>query len=180
MDERDIKALEKGYEENKIGLRGIFIFGVGLFVLIVITFALMYILESYMESQAKEAKDQVNPVREEILKNNPNAFLPPEPRLQAAPGHGVDTSTGRVSLELKQPQSEWWTLEKVWKEELEKGQVDPKTGTVITLPIEEAKKRLLQEGIKARNDEKSKEEFERSRRIISYSSGGRLANEIRR
>ncbi|GIU81928.1 MAG: hypothetical protein D6687_01650 [Acidobacteria bacterium] len=180
MDEREIKALERGYEENKINLRGILWFGIGLTFSVVITFVLMYILQVYMESQAVATKDEVNPVRQQILENNPNAFLPPEPRLQAAPGYGVDTPTGRVSLELQPPQAEWWTLEKIWKEELEKGQIDPKTGTVISLPIEEAKRRLLQEGIKARNDEKAKEEFERSQRIISYSSGGRLANEIRK
>jgi len=180
MNEKEIKALERGYEENKISLKGILIFSVGLTFSVIITFVLMYILEAYMESQARETKDEVNPVRQQILETNRDAFLPPEPRLQAAPGYGVDTPTGRVSLELKPPQSEWWTLKEIWEEELKNGQVDPKTGTVISLPIEEAKKRLLQEGIKARNDEKAKEEFERSQRIISYSSGGRLANEIRK
>lgn len=175
------KLVGKGYEENVVSIRGIVISLIGLTLLIVLAFVLMYALENYMEEQASKTKDVVNPVRQEILERDRNAFLPPEPRLQGAPGHGVDTPMGRISLELKAPQSEWRELQKVWKEELEKGQVDPKTGTVITLPIEEAKKRVLEEGlIKARTDEKAKEEYEKSRRIISYSSGGRLANEIRK
>ena len=36
--------------------------------------------------------------------------LPPEPRLQMAPGFGVDTEKGRVNLELSYPQSEYRTL----------------------------------------------------------------------
>ncbi|MCS6874045.1 MAG: hypothetical protein N2Z23_10520 [Pyrinomonadaceae bacterium] len=171
----------KGYEENIVSVKGIVIFGIGLAILIVISFWLMYVLESYMEEQAAATKDEVNPVREAILKDNPQAFLPPEPRLQAAPGHGVDGPSGRISLELKPPQAEWWEIKKIWDEELAKGQVDPKTGMVITLPIEEAKRRVLEEGlIKAKNDEKAKQQYENSKKIISYSSSGRLANEIRR
>ncbi|RMG00927.1 MAG: hypothetical protein D6735_12700 [Acidobacteria bacterium] len=175
------KFLDKGYEQNVISARGIIIFAVGLAILIVFTLWLMYVLENFLEKQAASSKDTVNPVRQEILQRDPNAFLPPEPRLQAAPGHGVDSPNSRISLELKPPQAEWIELQNIWKEELEKGQIDPKTGTVVTLPIEEAKNKLLESGlIKSKNDEKSKEEYEKARRIISYSSGGRLANEIRR
>lgn len=171
----------KGYEENIVSVKGIVIFGIGLVALIVVSFWLMYVLESYMEEQAAATKDQVNPVRQAILEKNPEAFLPPEPRLQAAPGHGIDAPTGRISLELKPPQSEWRELKRIWDEELAKGQIDSRTGAVITLPIEKAKEKVVEEGlIKAKQDQRSKEEYENSKRIISYSSGGRLANEIRR
>ena len=36
--------LDKAYEANEIGLKGIFGFAIGLFLLIVITFGLMYAL----------------------------------------------------------------------------------------------------------------------------------------
>lgn len=34
-------SIEKGYEENVVGVRGIVAFGIGLFLLIVVTFWLM-------------------------------------------------------------------------------------------------------------------------------------------
>ena len=178
--EKTFVNYDKTYEQNIVGLRGIIIFVIGLSILIVVTFSLMYFLMNVMEDQAVETKDSISPVREQTLKQNPDAFLPPEPRLQAAPGFGVEGPSGRINLELTAPQSEWWELEKIWKEELKNGQRDPQTGTVITLPIEEAKQRLLQENIKARNNEQGQKALEESRSIVSYSSAGRLAAEKRR
>lgn len=178
--EKTFVDYDKGYEQNIIGLRGIIYFGVGLFILIVVTFALMYFLLNVMEDRAAETKDSINPIRQQTLQQNPDAFLPPEPRLQGAPGFGVDGERGRVNLELKAPQSEWWELEKQWKAELEKGQKDAKTGTVVTLPIEEAKQKLLQENVKARTGEEAAKAFENTRMIYSYQSAGRLASDKRR
>lgn len=181
--EKTFVDFDKGYEQNIIGLRGIIYFGVGLFVLIVVTFALMYFLLNVMEDRAAETKDSMHPLRQQILeqnKDNPNVFLPPEPRLQGAPGFGIDGERGRVNLELKPPQSEWWELEKMWKAELANGQKDAKTGTVVTLPIEAAKQRLLQENVKARTGEEAQKALEASRSIVSYASAGRLAPDKRR
>ncbi|NJM52453.1 MAG: hypothetical protein HC846_03090 [Blastocatellia bacterium] len=67
--------------------------------------------------------------------------LPPEPRLQAAPGFGVDSPNGRVNLELKHPQAEWEELQKIWAKQEKEGQKVIQDGKeiVVTLPIEEAK-----------------------------------------
>lgn len=171
--EKTFVDFDKPYEQNIIGLRGIFIFAIGLFFLCIITFGLMFFLLNFMKQQSDEADAKTkNPMqlsREEQL--------PPEPRLQAAPGFGVEGPKGWVNLELKAPQSEYWELEKIWNEQLKDGQKDPKTGTVVTLPIEEAKAKLLQQNIKASQDGKALDE---SRGVVSFSSAGRLASEIRR
>ena len=60
------------------------------------------------------------------------------------------------------------------------GQRDPNTDTVVTLPIEEAKQRLLQEGMKTRAGEDGQKAMEESRTQSSYSSSGRLATDRRR
>ncbi|MDQ3798706.1 MAG: hypothetical protein M3384_04595 [Acidobacteriota bacterium] len=178
--EKSFVDYDKTYEQNIIGLRGIIYFGVGLFLLIVITFVLMFFLMNVMEDQSVKEKDAMAPMRREALERNPDAFLPPEPRLQVAPGYGVDGMNGRVNLELKEPQSEWWELERKWKNELANGQKDPKTGTVISMPIEEAKNRLIQENIKARPADQGQQALREARAIVSESSAGRLANEKRR
>ena len=176
--ERSFVNYDKGYETNIVGLRGIVYFGVGLFLLIVVTFGLMLFLENVMENQAQErdAQDR-NPMLENLPKDE---RLPPEPRLQAAPGFGVGEGKDRVNLELKAPQSEYWELQKQWQQMEREGQKDPNTGAVVTLPIEEAKQRLLQQNPKERADANSQKLMDESRMMYSYSSAGRMATDKRK
>lgn len=86
--------LSKPYEENEIRLRGIVGFGIGLFFLIVITFGLMWALLKVLKDYSAENADPKNP-----LAMTDRERLPPEPRLQLAPGFGVDSDAGRVNME---------------------------------------------------------------------------------
>ena len=174
--EKSFVDYDKGYEKNIIGLRGVVYFAVGLVILVVITFSLMLLLQNVMENDAKDRDElSINPMTENL---KPADRLPPEPRLQAAPGFGVDSPNGRVNLELRAPQSEYNELHKEWEKQWAEGQKDQKTGTVVTLPIEEAKQRLLQENVKANaNGQKG---FNDSRSFYSYSSAGRLESDKRR
>ncbi len=174
--EKSFVDYERAYESNLIGLRGVIYFAVGLLLLIVITFGLMYFLQNVMEDQALESKDKIkNPM---IMSQTER--LPPAPRLQGAPGFGVESESGHVNLELRAPQSEYWELEKQWANQWANGQKDSKTGTVITLPIEAAKQKLLQENVKARTGEQGQKILDESRSIVSYSSAGRTATDKRR
>ncbi len=173
--ERSFVDFDKTYETNLIGLRGIIYFAVGLILLIGITFGLMYFLLNVLEDQARETKDSKSPM---MLDGKDR--LPPEPRLQAAPGFGVESEKGRLSMELKAPQSEYWELQRQWEKLWADGQKDAKTGTVITLGIEEAKKKLLEENVKVRGDEQTQKALDEDRQFVSYSSAGRLASDKRR
>ncbi len=173
--EKSFVNYDRAYETNIIGLRGVAYFGIGLFLLIVITFGLMYVLLNVMEEQALENKDVKNP-----MMMNEQELLPPEPRLQAAPGYGVESPQGFVNLELKAPQSEYREKERQWAELWRDGQKDPKTGTVITLGIEEAKRKLLEQNVKTRTGEQTQKALDESRSIVSYSSAGRTASDKRR
>lgn len=166
--------LNKAYEQNDIQLKGILGFGIGLFLLIVITFGLMSALLSVLKDYSKEGVVQ-NP-----LAMNDKERLPPEPRLQLAPGFGVDSETGRVNMELGAPQAEYWELSRQWKELWEKGHKDAKTGTVTIMPIKEAKERFLSQNAKARSGPDADKAFKESRMFVSDSSSGRLASEVRR
>lgn len=169
--EKTFVDLDKSYEQNVIGIRGIVYFGVGLFFLIVVAFGLMWALQLVLEDNAVQTRDKSNPM---MLKDKER--LPPEPRLQGAPGFGVDSPDGRISLELTIPQAEYRTLSKIWDEQLEKGQ---KSGeTVVTLPINEAKNNLLQKNPTPAGV--TDENLKKSRMILSDSSAGRLASEVRR
>src|SRR5947209_14265993 len=87
--------LDKPYEPNVVGFKGIIYFGVGLLLLIVVTFALMWALLNVLKDYSKENAGAPNP-----MSVSEKDRLPPVPRLQAAPGFGIDTSNGRVNLEL--------------------------------------------------------------------------------
>jgi hypothetical protein len=166
--EKSFVDFDKPYEQNLIGMRGIIIFGVGLFLLIVITFGLMWVLEDAMEGEALETKGAKEPMAMTELEK-----LPPEPRLQSAPGFGVNGETGRVNLELREPQAEWREMRKMWLKGWEEGQKDQKTGTIVTLPIDEAKKKFLEQSSQMKTDENTAKLYEESRRQVSFSSSGR-------
>ena len=136
----------------------------------------MWALQNVMEDNARETKDQKSP-----LALSEQDKLPPEPRLQAAPGFGVDSEKGRVNLELRAPQSEYRELHKQWEELWRDGQKDPQTNTVISLPIDEAKKKLLEDGsLKAKSGLDAEVSLEESRTFVSYSSSGRTRTDKRR
>jgi hypothetical protein len=166
--EKSFVDFEQPYEQNIIGLKGIVYFGIGLFILIVITFGLMWALLGVLEDQAKEEKRSDNP-----MAMSDKERLPPEPRIQAAPGFGVDGPNGRVNLELMAPQSEWWELEKQYKEVWKNGMKDPKTGAVAMLPIDEAKNRFLARGVKAKSGPDAERVATESKLYVSDASSGR-------
>src|SRR5215213_4065635 len=176
--EKSFVDYDKPYEQNLIGLRGIIYFGVGLFLLIVVTFGLMWALQNVMEDNAREEKDKQSP-----LAMSEQEKLPPAegPRLQSAPGFVVSGPDGPVNLELKAPQSEYRELHKQWEELWENGKKDEKTNEVVSLPIDEAKKKLLADGsVKAKTGEEAEKTLEETRTFVSYSSSGRTRTDRRR
>ncbi len=170
--------LSKPYQANDIGLRGIVYFGVGLFLLIVVTFALMWIFQ-YMvlvpNADARDAKE-TSPVALSQTER-----LPPEPRLQSAPGFGIDSETGRINLELREPQAEYKELYKQWELLWKNGEKDTRTGTVVSLSMDAAKEKVLTDGsIKTVDKEAGEKALNEAMMSISSSSAGRVASEKRR
>jgi|ERR1043166_3714901 hypothetical protein len=162
------------YEQNEIQLKGILGFGVGLFLLIVITFGLMWALLGTLRDWWKVPDSEKNPM---VMTDREK--LPPEPRLQLAPGFGVEAERGRVNLELMAPASEYRELRKGWEDMWKHGLKDEKTGTMTVMPIEMAKQKFLAQNPKAKGSE-GQELSDTSRQYVTDESSGRLANEKRR
>lgn len=163
------------YEQNEIQLKGIFGFAIGLFLLIVVTFALMWALLNVLKDYSVENADPKNP-----MAMSDRERLPPEPRLQGAPGFGVESEKGRVNLELVRPQSEYEELKKQWADQTEHGQKDKTTGTVTMMPLHDAKEKFLSQNVKAKSGPEAEKLLKDSRSFYSESSGGRMASETRR
>jgi len=175
--ENEISAadIEAGYERNDIQLKGIMYFGIGLLVLIVITFGLMWALFGVLESDAAAKHASRNPMQLSDAKR-----LPPEPRLQGAPGFSVQSKDGPVNLELLAPQAEYWELKKQWDDMIKNGVKHPETGTVIAMPIEEAKAKILEQNLKSSTQPGAENLAVESRRYYTEASSGRVTGEIRR
>lgn len=165
--------LNKPYEQNEIQLKGIFWFGIGLFLLIVVTFGLMWSLLGVFD-------DYLNPKSTNPMAMSDKERLPPEPRLQGAPGFGVDSDKGRVNMELGIPQAEWRELRKQWDELLENGRKDAKTGMTSVMPIDEAKKKFLERGVKAKSGADAEAVLAASREFVSEAGSGRKGSQKRR
>lgn len=169
-------GLNRPYEENEIRLKGIVGFAIGLVALIVITFALMWSLLGVLKDKAQEeAAGDKNP-----MGMSDRERLPPEPRLQLAPGFGVEAQSGRTNLELMPPSAEYRDLRKQWEVLWKHGQRDEKTGVTTMLPIEAAKQKFLTQNVKAQSGPDVEEFMKNARSFVSDSSSGRMASEKRR
>ena len=168
--------LDKAYEENEIGLKGIVYFGIGLLALIVITFVLMLAFLAKLKDFSTENAGPANPMYVTKEKDR----LPPEPRLQAAPGFKVESETGPVNLELMPPASEYLEMKKEWDELRAKGRTDPKTGMVVVMPVDKAIEKFLASNVKAKSGAEAEKALKDSTKSVSDSSAGRLASETRR
>lgn len=173
--EKSFVDFEQPYEQNVVGLKGVVYFGVGLVLLIIITFALMWALLNVLKEDSKAEKGTSGP-----LALSETERLPPEPRLQAAPGFGVESQNGRVNMELRAPQSEYRELKKQWAEIWEHGAKDAKTGAISSMPIDEAKEKFLEQAVKARSGQEAEQQALRSKMYFTDSSSGRRATERRR
>ncbi len=175
--EKSFVDFDKPYEQNLIGLRGVIYFAVGLFLLVVITFGLMAFLLDVLNTEVEKSDDaDRNP-----MQLSEKERLPPEPRLQAAPGFQVKTADGQtVNLELKHPQAEWEILQEQYNELWEKGRQE--NGTYSVLPVEQAKEKFLQQSGKtaATQPQGQGNILEESKMFMSDSNAGRLATEKRR
>jgi hypothetical protein len=137
----------------------------------------MWVLEVQMEKLAVE-RDKESLQNPMALKEKDD--LPPEPRIQSAPGFGIDGPNGRINLELREPQAEYRELMKIWEEELKNGQKNQQTGTIITLPIAKAKEEFLKQNSSQKTDENAKKLYEEAQTYVSGSSAGRTMTDRRR
>jgi hypothetical protein len=153
------------HEESDVNVRGILTFVVGLFLLMGATLALMWLMLNFFE--AREAKQETKPgpmalkTREERL--------PPEPRLQLAPGFQAEGE----SLELHDPHAEYKVVRERWEKVLKDGSVDEKTGARTAIPITDAMRMLLEQNA-LKSKPADQQTADQADEMPSYSSSGRM------
>lgn len=136
------------HEHSDVSVAPIAKFVTGLFIFGLIVLALVWGLFRYFDNREKAIEPQASP-----LARRGDERLPPEPRLQLAPGFGVTREDGtRVDLsitkappELTIPQAEYIVVREQWERELTTYDwADAATGAV-RVPIAEAKERYLRQ-----------------------------------
>ena len=150
-----IKNADVTHEVSDVHISAIAKFVVGLFVLMVASFFLMWVMFRAFESKIKET-----PASPMALTDKER--LPPEPRLQGAPGFAEDLGKTAPALGKEEsspaarsetvPKDALWEIKILrdhWKDVLDHGPVD-QSGKRYGMPIEKAKEEILKQGLPVR------------------------------
>jgi hypothetical protein len=144
-DVSHIRNVEVEHEMSDVSVSGVATF-VGVLTISTIVICLgMWMLFRYFDAQAAKER-QPGP-----MALSQQERLPPEPRLQAAPGFDVTLENGqRVDLKLKEPQAEYRVLKEEWHKQLN-GELKDQSGNPVALPIDQAINQVISGGgLKAR------------------------------
>jgi hypothetical protein len=136
-----------GHESSTIQVGGITWFIVGLSVACIFVAWLMAAVLNRFEGREQRAEVESRPSPFAAERSN----LPPEPRLQLAPNSEEQISKNEPpNLKTQHPLEEIKELSKSWAQQLNSyGWVDEHAG-VVRIPIDEAKRLLLEQGLPTR------------------------------
>jgi hypothetical protein len=136
-DVSHIRNVEVTHEKSDVSVRGVATFVAALTVATIVISIGMIFLFRYFNAQ----EERVPPAGPMALKQNER--LPPEPRLQAAPGFEVKLQDGHTErLELKAPQTEYRVLRDQWEKTL-RGELKDPSGNPVAIPIDQAMKQVV-------------------------------------
>ncbi len=143
-DVSHVRNVDVTHEMSDVNVPAILKFVAGLVVMTIAVYLLMWLLFGFFN--AKEVK------KEEASPAGPMAMseqekLPPEPRLQSAPGFGVKLENGEwVPLEKREPQAEYTVLRKQWERQLKCDYKDDvQARRIACMPIEAAIQKLIED-----------------------------------
>ena len=139
-DVSHIKNLDVTYEASDVSVSGIAKFVLGLTVLGVVVFVLMWGLFRFLDTQEETKEPQPGP-----MAMSPQERLPPEPRLQAAKGFGLRLENGElVNLENKEPEAEYHVLREQWERDLKcSTKQEFQVHTPWCIPIDQAMEKVI-------------------------------------
>lgn len=136
-DVSHIRNVEVTHEASDINVRAVLTFVLVLTIATVTVSVGLWLLFKYFN--AEEGKQK--PPGPMALTQSER--LPPEPRLQAAPGFAVTLENGeRVNLQNQAPQAEYRVLKHEWERVL-KGELKDQSGNPVAIPIDQAMQQVV-------------------------------------
>jgi len=138
-DVSHIKNLDVTHEASDVSVSVIAKFVLGLSVLGVVVFVLMWGLFRFLDTQEAGKAPKPGP-----MAMSPQERLPPDPRLQAAPGFGVKLENGEwVPLEKREPETEYRVLREQWERDLKCSMEPASSVRAGCVPIDQAMQKVL-------------------------------------
>lgn len=185
-DVSHIKNIDVTHETSDVSVGGILKFVVGLTIFGIIVSVLMWGTFRFLNSQEQQAEPKPGP-----MAMTEDERLPPEPRLQAAPGFGVKTEDGKwIPLANREPEAEYVELRKQWdqklncKEPAQDAHATPASdhGTAKNaeihqepcVPIDQAIQKLIEKGLPSRTTAAG-EDID----LPTAASSGRVTGKVR-
>ena len=152
-DVSHIRNVEVEHEASDVSVRGVSMFVLVLTITTIVIAAGMWLLFRYFDSQA--AKER----RPGPMALSQQERLPPEPRLQAAPGFEVTLENGqKVNLQNREPQAEYRVLKEQWEKDLQGGEKD-QSGNQVAIPIDQAIQQVVSGGGLPTRPQNGKEDY---------------------
>ena len=172
-DVSHIKNVDVTHELSDVNVPALLKFVLALTVMTIAVYVLMWGLFRLFNSQVNKKDPEPGP-----MAMSDRERLPPEPRLQGAPGFAEDLAKSEVEVP-KDPLWEIRVIQEQWKRELKEGPKDS-SGNSIGLPIEEAMKKLVQQGLPTQASEsKSQDVRDRAIGMPTAASSGRVSMRAR-
>jgi len=113
-DVSHIQNVDVAHEASDVNIGGILKFVVGLTIFGIIVQVLTWGMFRFFNAEQETQEPKQGP-----MAMTKEERLPPEPRLQAAPGFGVKLVNGQwVALEKREPQAEYRVLREQWESQL--------------------------------------------------------------
>jgi hypothetical protein len=171
-DVSHIKNLDVTHEGSDVSVSGVLKFVMGLTALTAVVFVLMWGLFRFLYAETEKEPDP-GP-----MAMTPYERLPPDPKLQAAPGFGVTLANGeRVPLDKREPEAEYRVLRDQWERQLKCEAEEARTSSTLCVPIDQAIQKVLEAGLPSRKDNASTNLAEGGVKLPTAASSGRMTEE---
>ena len=139
-DVSHIKNVDVTHEVSDVNVSGILKFVAGLTMMTAVVFVLMLLLFKFLNSRSLKKETPPGP-----MAMTEQERLPPEPRLQAAPGFGVKLENGQwVNLQNREPQAEYRAVRDLWEHRLKCKGRDELSHLVWCVTIDDAMEKVLE------------------------------------
>ncbi len=139
-DVSHVRNVDVTHEHSDVNVRAILTFVAVLTVMTLVVCFGLYFLFWYYNAQIEAGQPKPGPMamtREERY--------PPEPRLQNAPGFGLQLENGEwINLEHREPAAQYEELRKQWEQTLREGLKD-QSGRAVGRSIDDAMKAIVNE-----------------------------------
>lgn len=139
-DVSHIKNVDVVHETSDVNVPALLKFVLALTVMTAAVYILMLFLFNFLNAQETRNEPPPGP-----MAMTERESLPPEPRLQSAPGFAEDLSKSVTDAKPELPKDPLWeirVLRQQWQAALNEG-VKDSNGKVVGIPIEEAMKRVV-------------------------------------